>query len=466
MAGDVTDAQLVALTQAGSTEAFDRIVERYRAPLRRYCASLTRPERVDDALQQSFVNAWLALRRGAPVRELRPWLYLIARNASIDARRSQRAELVEISPELAGGTDPVQIAADREEIASVLRAVADLPERQRTALLETVVHGRPTEHVAGEMGMSGGALRQLVHRARTSVRGMVASVVPSPLLSWFAQTGGDEGTRRAAALLGGAGQGATAAVLAATATVASVGAIGTAGVADLTRRSPGALAHSAERTPPSRSSSTATAVGDERFPLVPLALSGAASPATEAAAPEGQVRGGAEAVGRTTSPADEIHELDAERAPVRGAPRSGGTRRGEVAAALPAHPVTRRAPSTEASPHASAAGQARHASERDRGVDAGSRRRSGSSPRRGTDQGEQPVRAADAGVSTQTTSGDAAPESPTGAAVTSPSEAPDAHDAVVVDASTAAGEPPAPSADDGPGGAGQPSTPSGVGTPG
>ncbi|MBJ7472644.1 MAG: sigma-70 family RNA polymerase sigma factor, partial [Solirubrobacteraceae bacterium] len=205
----------------------------YRPRLVRYCATQTRPERVDDAVQQTFMNAWLALRRGAEVRELRPWLYSVARNASVDQLRLARAELVEISSELAGGLDPAAVAAARDEVGDVLRAVSELPERQRTALLETAVHGKSTDLVAGEMGLSGGALRQLVHRARTSVRGMVASFFPGPLATWFAQAGGEEGTRRIALLIGGAGQGATAAALAATATVASVGAIGTAGIASL-----------------------------------------------------------------------------------------------------------------------------------------------------------------------------------------------------------------------------------------
>lgn len=270
---DATDAQLLAFATDGNADAFDVIVDRYRPALLRFCATHTRPERVDDAVQQTFLNAWLALERGTPVRELRPWLYSIARNASIDQLRTYRAELVELSEELQGGADPAVVAAARGEVDDVLRAVAELPERQRTALIETAVHGRATEHVADEMGLSGGALRQLVHRARTSVRGMVASVLPTPLASWFAQTGSEEGTRRAAALLGGAGQGATAAVLAATATVASVGAIGTSGVANLAtdpadlKRSAASASSASSRSPDAGTTDPITGKALVRLPL-------------------------------------------------------------------------------------------------------------------------------------------------------------------------------------------------------
>ena len=267
-----TDEQLLGLAQGGSTDAFDEIVARFRPRLTRYCAGLTRAERVDDAVQQTFMNAWLALGRGAAVRELRPWLYGIARNAAIDQLRLARGEVVELSPELAGGADPAVVAAARGEIDDVLRAVSELPERQRTALLETAVHGKSTESVADEMGMSGGALRQLVHRARTSVRGMVASFLPGPAVSWFAQASSEEGTRRLAVLVSGAGQGATAAALAATATVASVGAIGTAGLGGLDdsagKRSAVAPTRSSQESRPVASASG----GAAKSPLTPASL--------------------------------------------------------------------------------------------------------------------------------------------------------------------------------------------------
>ncbi len=300
---DARDEQLLELALAGSSEAFDEIVARYRPRLLRYCAGLTRPERVDDAVQQTFISAWLALERGVAVRELRPWLFSIARNAAIDQLRLHRGELVELSPELAGGADPAAVASARGEVDDVLRAVSALPERQRTALLETAVHGRSTELVADEMGMSGGALRQLVHRARTSVRGMVASFLPGPAVSWFAQAGGEEGTRRLAVLIGGAGQGATAAALAATATVASVGAIGTGAVG--TVGEPERKTTAVEAT--TDSGSQATTSGEHTAPALtasslvtlPIRSTRAASAAASATEPTGSE---VDEAGEDTSP--------------------------------------------------------------------------------------------------------------------------------------------------------------------
>lgn len=221
-----TDASLLRLARAGDAAAYEAIVARYREPLRRSCARIT-PDRAEDAVQQALLAAWMALERGADVRELRPWLYAIARNAAIDQARGVRSDLVELGPEIPGGEDPAQAEARRRELTEVLEAVAALPERQRRALVATALHGRTTEAVAVDLGLSGGALRQLVHRARTSVRAAVPSVA-FPMPAWLAELFGEEGVRRGAVLLS-SGSGA-AVVAKTTATVATVSAVALGGM--------------------------------------------------------------------------------------------------------------------------------------------------------------------------------------------------------------------------------------------
>ncbi|MFT4034364.1 MAG: sigma-70 family RNA polymerase sigma factor [Patulibacter sp.] len=225
-AGDRTDEQLLRLAQIGDQRAYEAIVARYREPLRRACARIV-PDRAEDAVQHALLSAWIALERGVEVRELRPWLYSIARNAAIDQARGVRSELVELGPELPGGEDPAQTLARRREVEEVLNAVAALPDRQRQALVDTALHGRATEAVAVDLGLSGGALRQLVHRARTTVRASVPSVA-FPVPGWLAELLSEEGARRGLAVLG-SGSGA-AVVTKATATVATVGAVVAGGV--------------------------------------------------------------------------------------------------------------------------------------------------------------------------------------------------------------------------------------------
>jgi hypothetical protein len=61
-----------------------------------------------------------------------------------------------------------------------------LPERQRSALVDTALNGRAHADVAVSMGISEHAVRQLVHRARTTLRGAVTAITPWPPARWLA----------------------------------------------------------------------------------------------------------------------------------------------------------------------------------------------------------------------------------------------------------------------------------------
>jgi sigma-70-like protein len=72
-----------------------------------------------------------------------------------------------------------------------LTELNELPVRQRDALLSTALHGIPRARVASRMGLSDGAVRQLVHRARSALREAVPAALPYPLLRALGLAGGD-----------------------------------------------------------------------------------------------------------------------------------------------------------------------------------------------------------------------------------------------------------------------------------
>ncbi len=96
--GAQPDQRLLALARDGNERAFEALVHRYRRPLLRYCRSMRLSEtRAEDVLQQAFLQAWIALSRGAEVRELRAWLYRIVHNVAVNAMRGT-ADLTPSSP--------------------------------------------------------------------------------------------------------------------------------------------------------------------------------------------------------------------------------------------------------------------------------------------------------------------------------------------------------------------------------
>jgi len=177
-----SDEQLVRLVQAGRDAAFAAIVRRYERELKAQAARLTSDGRAEDAVQQAFLNAFAALRGGSEVRHLRGWLHHILRNEVTRARVPLEAPLDATA--IYGETleETVQLRAAAH---ATLAHLSDLPERQRDALLGTAVLGFPRAHVARTMGLSEGAVRQLVHRARLRLRQAASALIPFPLVKLF-----------------------------------------------------------------------------------------------------------------------------------------------------------------------------------------------------------------------------------------------------------------------------------------
>jgi RNA polymerase sigma factor (sigma-70 family) len=219
-----SDRRLAALAADGHDRAFEAIVERYRRPLQRYLRRLLSEALAEDVLQASFVRAWQALRAGTEVRDLRPWLYRIAHNQALNTLRAAGSALPAATEDLPVVSPETQVER-REELRATLHGIQALPERQRAALVAVAVADRPHADVAAELGMSDGALRQLLLRARTTLRAAATALTPYPLMTWLA--GGQEATAARVAEMavgvGGAGVAvkAGAAVLAAGAVVAA-----------------------------------------------------------------------------------------------------------------------------------------------------------------------------------------------------------------------------------------------------
>jgi RNA polymerase sigma factor (sigma-70 family) len=223
-----SDRRLATLAADGHDRAFEAIVERYRRPLQRYLRRLLSEALAEDVLQATFVRAWQALRAGTDVRELRPWLYRIAHNQALNTLRAAGSALPAATEELPAISLEAEVER-REELRATLHGIEALPERQRAALVAVAVADRPHADVARELGMSDGALRQLLLRARTTLRAAATAITPYPLVSWLA--GGQEATaaRVAEVAVGAGGAGvaikAGAAVLAAGAVVAGAPAL-------------------------------------------------------------------------------------------------------------------------------------------------------------------------------------------------------------------------------------------------
>ena len=213
------DRRLVDLVRDGYDAAFEEIVRRYRRPLDRFAAAIV-GGRSEDVTQDAFSKALPALRGSEAEIELRPWLYRIVRNTALNDLRDRPPEAAELSETLPGGRSAAAEAEAREEIKDLMDRLGALPEPQRAALVMRELEGLSHEEIAAALGVSGGAARQAIYRARAALREGFGLLLPLPVLRALAEHG--EGIA-----VGGLGAGALKAGMA---TVLIAGTVG-AGVA-------------------------------------------------------------------------------------------------------------------------------------------------------------------------------------------------------------------------------------------
>ncbi|WP_169542103.1 RNA polymerase sigma factor [Solirubrobacter soli] len=166
------DAELVRRFRAGDQAAWEALDRRYRGPLERFARRMLHdvaPGQVEDVVQEALWRAHRALMRDTRVLELRPWLYRLTRNCCLDERARVRTDAVELE-RAAGVADradgPAATVERRGALRTLLDDVSRLPELQRHALLRRELDGLSHDELAAELGLSAGATRSLVHRAR------------------------------------------------------------------------------------------------------------------------------------------------------------------------------------------------------------------------------------------------------------------------------------------------------------
>ena len=173
MSNLLSDERLVRRAVSGEERAFAAIFDRYHQSLYRYCAAIVGDSQdAQDALQNTMLKVLRALPGEAREIKLKPWLYRIAHNESIDLLRRRRdarelgAELVAPGPPLA------EEVSARERLRQLLSDLDELPERQRGALVMRELAGLDFDGIAAALGTSPAVARQTLYEARLSLHQM------------------------------------------------------------------------------------------------------------------------------------------------------------------------------------------------------------------------------------------------------------------------------------------------------
>jgi RNA polymerase sigma factor (sigma-70 family) len=185
------DENLAVLARDGGDAAFDEIVRRHRASLTAYAGILAPASRAEDVVQESLLKAYAALQDGARPELLRAWLFRIVRNTAIDEHRGVRLH-EQLDENYDGVEQPPQALERREQVAALVLAIRDLPAAQREAIVQRELEGRGHEEIGRALEVSPGAVRQLIYRARHSLREAAGALIPVAVIRAASMPGADE----------------------------------------------------------------------------------------------------------------------------------------------------------------------------------------------------------------------------------------------------------------------------------
>jgi RNA polymerase sigma-70 factor, ECF subfamily len=176
---DPDQRRLLAAAQAGDERAFRRLVDPYRHALEVHCyRMLGSALDTEDLVQETLLRAWRALDRFEPRAQIQTWLYRIATNACLDEleRRTRRPEPIDPFPDMpvdersAPTHDPEARYAIREGMElALLRAIQELPGRQRAVLIFRDVLGWSAPEVAEVLETSVASITSALQRARATI---------------------------------------------------------------------------------------------------------------------------------------------------------------------------------------------------------------------------------------------------------------------------------------------------------
>ena len=167
-----SDERLVALIRRGNHHAFEALVARYQSRLLAFCRHmLSSREDAEDVLQEVFAAAFNAMLADEREINVRPWLYRIARNRSLNhLRRAQAVGMDSMDVHLSeGGLTTADKVHKREEFRLLIADVQDLPETQRTALLLREIDALSYDQIAEAMETTVPSVKSLLVRARVSL---------------------------------------------------------------------------------------------------------------------------------------------------------------------------------------------------------------------------------------------------------------------------------------------------------
>jgi len=184
------DAQLMLRFTRGDESCFIELVKSHKQRVFAFAYRfLGNAADAEDAAQEVFIKVYNAREKYAVKAKFTTWLFVITRNTCMNylARRNKSSMVLSLDSEPDDREDsaalqvadikdrpPMESILNDELSAAVKKALDSLPENQKTAVLLSRYEELSYEAIAEIMGCSVKAVKSLLHRAKTGLKGKLA----------------------------------------------------------------------------------------------------------------------------------------------------------------------------------------------------------------------------------------------------------------------------------------------------
>ncbi|GIP15123.1 RNA polymerase sigma24 factor [Paenibacillus montaniterrae] len=176
----MTDSQLIREIKDGNVELYSELMNRYQRRILSFIYHMLKSAKLEaiaeDLTSETFYKAYKSLHTFREIdATFSTWLYTIARNTVLSELRKRKAatvsiEEVNIEPMVSGEATPEQQLLLNERMHLVRRAIDQLPEKQRAAIILREYEQLDYQEIANILGQSVSSVKSLLFRARASIK--------------------------------------------------------------------------------------------------------------------------------------------------------------------------------------------------------------------------------------------------------------------------------------------------------
>ncbi len=176
------DREAVRRVQAGDTEAFEPLVEKYKRKVFRLAYQVLRDQEESlDVAQEAFVKAFRALPAFKGDSAFYTWLFRITMNVALDRKRQRAARAKSLGAEdvppeewertaMSTDPDPEDVASGAERRERIRKGLDSLSEHHRTIIILSDIEGLQYREIAEVLGIPMGTVMSRLHHARKRLR--------------------------------------------------------------------------------------------------------------------------------------------------------------------------------------------------------------------------------------------------------------------------------------------------------